>query len=195
MPDFSGALRGEVTLRDAALEALRRGRVALNRRRERARLKSKPDAQRPARLSPEFAALDPSRLLEHFRTRATPKLFRGFGEAHVGAFAEQPDELLSAAAEIVTRRRWPLLGFGPIEFGEAVEWLRDPVSGVNWPLDFHADVKLVREDGGDVRVLWELNRLGHLLTLARAYATTGDERYAAEVLRHALDWRQKNPDD
>ncbi|HEV2864220.1 MAG TPA: alginate lyase family protein [Pyrinomonadaceae bacterium] len=189
MPDFSGALRGEVTLRDAALEALRRGRVALGRRRERARLRKSAGAPEPARLLPEFAALAPPRLLEHFRTRAAPRFFPGFEKVSAGG----SEELKRAAEEVVTRRRWPLLGFGELEFSEEIDWLRDPVSGVRWPLDFHADVRLVREEGGDVRVLWELNRLGHLLTLARAYAADDDERYAAEMLRQALDWRDKNP--
>ncbi|HLM55305.1 MAG TPA: alginate lyase family protein [Pyrinomonadaceae bacterium] len=193
MPDFSGALRGEVTLRDAALEALRRGRVALGLRRERARRKRSAGAQRPPRLLPEFAALDPSQLLEHFRTRAAPRFFPGFEEAGVRASAEGSEELKREAEDIVTRRRWPLLGFGALEFTEEIDWLRDPVSGERWPLDFHADVRLVNASGGDVRVLWELNRLGHLLTLARAYAATADERYAAEMIRQALDWREKNP--
>ena len=193
MPDFSGALRGEVTLRDAALEALRRGRVALGRRRERARLKRTAGAPRPARLLPEFAALTPSQLLEHFRTRAAPRFFPGFEEAGGGASAEGFEELKRAAEEIVARRRWPLLGFGSLEFSGDVDWLRDPVSGVRWPLDFHADVRLVREEGGDMRQLRELNRLGHLLTQARAYAPTDAERYAAGVIRQPHDWTGKNP--
>src|SRR5919112_999964 len=112
MPDFSGALRGEVTLRDAALEALRRGRVALGRRRERVRLKRSAGAPKAARLLPEFAALTPPRLLEHFRTRAAPRFFPGFEEAGARVSAEASEELKREAEEVVTRRRWPLLGFG-----------------------------------------------------------------------------------
>ena len=33
---------------------------------------------------------------------------------------------------------------------------------------------------GDAKITWELNRHQHLVTLAKAYRLTGDERYAAK---------------
>jgi hypothetical protein len=42
-------------------------------------------------------------------------------------------------------------------------------------------------------VLWELNRLGHFLTLARAYDATKDERYAAEFFGQLRSWADQNP--
>ena len=51
----------------------------------------------------------------------------------------------------------------------------------------------MRADGSDVRVLWELNRLGHFLTLARAYSSTKDERYAAEFFAQLQSWIEQNP--
>src|SRR3712207_7347092 len=108
------------------------------------------------------------RSLEHFRTRATPRFFAGFDEAeHEGGRvgnAAGSDESAREAREVLAHR-WPLLGYGALEFGAEIDWLREPVSGVRWPLDYHCDVRLVRGDGSDVRVLWELNRLGHLLAL------------------------------
>ena len=77
--------------------------------------------------------------------------------------------------------------------GEDIQWRRDPLSGYVWPLDYHRDLKLMRGDGSDVRVLWEVNRLGHFLTLARAYALTKDERYTAEFWRQLRSWTEQNP--
>jgi hypothetical protein len=74
-----------------------------------------------------------------------------------------------------------------------VDWLREPASGVRWPLGFHGDARLVRGDGSDVRVLWELNRLGHLLTLARAYAAAGGEHLAEEFFAQVEGWCEQNP--
>ena len=74
-----------------------------------------------------------------------------------------------------------------------IQWTRDPLSNYAWPLDYHRDIKLVRTDGSDVRVLWELNRLGHFLTLACAYSVTKDERYSTEFFAQLRSWAAQNP--
>ncbi|MCA1619475.1 MAG: heparinase II/III family protein [Acidobacteria bacterium] len=188
------ALRGEVGLRPALLEAGRRTLVALRRRRERAALGALSRVERGparARLAPEFARLGGAELLEHFRTRTTPRLPAGFEEAETGSagscLARNVEGILKEA-RAVAAHRWPLLGYGVREFGARVDWLREPASGVEWPLDFHADVQLVRGGGSDVRVLWELNRLGHLVTLARAYAAGGGEGLAEEFFAQVETW-------
>jgi hypothetical protein len=134
-------------------------------------------------------------LLEHFRTRARPRLPAGFEEAGAARdFLSGKRVELEAEAREVIAHRWPLLGYGAREFGARVDWLREPASGVRWPSGFHGDVRLVRGDGSDVRVLWELNRLGHLLTLARAYAAgVGGEESAEEFFGQVEGWRAQNP--
>src|ERR1051325_2109656 len=42
-------------------------------------------------------------------------------------------------------------------------------------------------------MLWELNRQGQLLTLARAYAATRDETFAEEFFAQVESWRAQNP--
>jgi hypothetical protein len=196
-----------VSLRAALLEAGRRGVVAWRRRGERASLNKRTDdgASFRARLTPEFARMSGAELLAHFRERTTPSLFAGFDEAEEEGRrgrAESKSAGLSIAensagliedARAVVAHRWPLLGYGTREFGASIDWLRDPVSGVRWPLTYHADVVLVRGDGSDVRVLWELNRLGQLLTLGRAYALTRDEELAEEFFAQVESWRVQNP--
>lgn len=206
---FIHALRGRVTPRAAALEAVRRARAALAQRGERRMLTHAKDEDGAVRLTPEFARLSASELLEHFRTRANPKFLPGFDDAgDEGASASAPRArfaekfkpetaaLVGEAEEIVSAGRWPLLGYGALALSDSPDWTRDPVSGARWPLEYHADLRLVRDEsggGGDVRVVWELNRLGHFLTLGRAYHATRDERFAAELLRQAAHWRAHNP--
>ena len=98
-----------------------------------------------------------------------------------------------SARQIVEEHAWPILGFGVQRFGDQIEWRRDPLSGYLWPLEYHRDLKLIRADGSDVRVQWEVNRLGHLLTLARAYAVCGDERLSSEVFVQLRSWAEANP--
>ncbi|MBC7910430.1 MAG: alginate lyase family protein [Pyrinomonadaceae bacterium] len=191
------ALRGDVKPHVLALEAWRRSRVSLERRRERAMLFELDKA--PARLRPEFARLSASELLEHFRQRQSPKFFPGFtsppeaiAELQRTRFPRETAQLIESGARISQAHRWPVLGFGEKDFGSEIDWRRDLLSGEEWPLDYHAEVELARE-GADARVLWELNRLAHFVWLGRAYTVTRDEHLAEEFFAQLESWRTQNP--
>ena len=139
-------------------------------------------------------------LLNYFRNRTTPKFFPGcdvFSQTTPGLqrslFPFETAQLLERAARITDEHCWAVLGYGEMYFGEKINWLKDPLSGALWPLDYHADVQLFRDDGSDARVLWEVNRLAHLVTLARAYTVTSDEKYAIEIFAQLTSWREQNP--
>lgn len=203
-------LRGEVSAGTAALEAVRRFNSGLQQRRERQQLQKLN--HQPARLTSEFAHLSRTELLAHFRSRGLPKFFAGFANpaatAHLQSeiFPEETKFLLAEAARIARDHCWPLLGFGEKCFGtEAINWNRDPLSGIDWPLEYHGDINLFRGDGSDARVLWELNRLSHLITLGRAYVVLSEARpsgrahsddaelLSSEFLSQLRSWRQQNP--
>lgn len=148
------ALRGEVNLTVAGLEALRRTRVSFQNRSERANL----DKEEPLTL----LAND------------------GYREANFfPGHSFENAELLALANKLVDQ--------------QSIEWNRDPRSGYLWPLNYHRDIKLMRSDGSDVRVVWELNRLGHLITLARAYSITADDRFTDAFLKQSQSWSEQNP--
>src|SRR5712692_5801652 len=190
-------LRGDVSARTAVLEAIRRTRVLRARRREREQLTTLN--RQPARLSEEFARMPASDLLAHFQSRATPEFFPGFGstsgsaELQASLFPNETSRLLAQANRIRDEHCWPLLGFGEKCFGAGeIDWNLDPLSGFDWPVTYHGDINLIRGDGSDARVVWELNRFGHFITLGRAYALTGDEQFGAEFFRQLASWRAQN---
>ncbi|HKR15175.1 MAG TPA: alginate lyase family protein [Pyrinomonadaceae bacterium] len=136
------AIRGEVKLSVAALEALRRTRVSLQQR-----LESK----------------DPDPLNLCSQTVRKANFFPGLTR-HAPPIPELPRE-----------------------------WNRDPRSGYLWPLEHHRDLKPMRSDGSDVRIVWELNRLSHLITLAHAYQHTRDEKLVDQFLTQLRSWNEQNP--
>lgn len=191
-------LRGKVSASTVALESFRRIRAALSRRRERSMV-SELNRQ-PARLREQFAQMSASDLLTHFQSRAEPTFFPGFGsdsrtaEAQKIRFPKQTEGLLTAAHKITDWHSWPLLGLQNWAFeDEEIQWRVDPRSWQAWPLSYHADIDLIRNDGSDVRFVWELNRLGHFITLGRAYALTNDETFSAEFFKQLASWRTQNP--
>jgi uncharacterized heparinase superfamily protein len=132
-------------------------------------------------------------LLDHFRGRP----YSLFGFADAGAvelyFPGETARLASTAAKIADQTTWELAGFGEIKFGAEYLWRSDPLTQQDWGLDYHADIVVYREGGPDIRVLWELNRLGHLVPLALAYAATADERFAETFFQHIESWMEQNP--
>ena len=183
------AVRGEVKPKTVLLEALRRTRTARQIRHERANVD---------RINEEMPRLffgKHDNQLDYFRSRSEPTFFPGFALAELQKelFPERTTQLLTAADRIISEHSWPLMGFGVQNFGTEINWCRDPLSGYEWPLDYHRDLSLVRPDGSDVRVLWEVNRLGHLLTLAQAYAVSGYEGYATACIVQLQSWTTQNP--
>jgi len=79
------------------------------------------------------------------------------------------------------------------DLGPNIDWRVDPVTGIGWPLEHYTRVKIVRGDGSDARIVWELNRLHHLVILGRAYALNGDESYAEEFFKQLDSWNEQNP--
>ena len=192
------ALRGEVDTLTAAQEAARRARGTLDQRRERASLDELNE--QPARLREEFARVRASDLLAHFRSRVRPRFFPGFADPKQTTdlqrqlFPAETARLIARADRIVEEHCWPLLGFGEKCFGNVeIQWNRDPLSGFDWLIEYHADIELIRNDGSDARVIWELNRLSQLVTLGRAYAVANDEKFSQEFLKQLGSWRTQNP--
>lgn len=156
-------------------------------------------ASQPARLQPKFQQFSPADLLRHFRERTAPSFFPGFeatdatAQRHRDLFPDATESLLKSSRLLTREHRWSLLGFGEQDFGGEIDWHRDPLSGRIWPLNYHADIPLWHNDGSDVRVLWELNRLGHLVTLGGAYSLTKDEAFATECFSQLENWQRQNP--
>lgn len=93
-----------------------------------------------------------------------------------------------AAADRIVAGKVDLFG-RDMSLDSPPRWNRDPRTGVEAPLRFgklldYRDPKLV----GDIRYLWELNRHFHLVTLAQAFALSGDTAYAAALQRHLDSW-------
>lgn len=80
------------------------------------------------------------------------------------------------------------------ELGREIDWHADPLTGRRWPVQFYA--QLDTRDGqtvGGVKWVWELNRHHHLVTLAKAFYLTGDERFATEACAQIDAWITANP--
>lgn len=102
----------------------------------------------------------------------------------------------AARAEDLLRGRYDLLGYRGLSFetsaGE-VDWHLDPVHQRRAPRGFWSRVPYLDPAVGDHKIIWELNRHQHWLTLGRAAWLTGDDRYARRFTRELGSWLRANP--
>ena len=94
-----------------------------------------------------------------------------------------------AAAERIAAGRFDVFALHDAALGSPPRWNRDPKTGVEASLTFGKllDYRNPRRVG-DIKYLWELNRHLHLVTLAQAYALSGDARYFHVLRCHLESW-------
>jgi len=108
-------------------------------------------------------------------------------------------------ADEICRHRFRLLGYDNLRFNlDPVNVQANRENGIDWHLDsVHGkrapiapwfkipflDFAVV----GDHKVIWELNRHQHLVTLAKAWLLTGDDKYTRELLTQWHSWIEANP--
>jgi hypothetical protein len=94
-----------------------------------------------------------------------------------------------AAADRISAGKLDVFALRDVDLGSPPRWNRDPKTGVEAPLGFsklldYRNPRLV----GDIKYLWELNRHLHLVTLAQAYALSGEVRYYRVIREHLESW-------
>ena len=90
-------------------------------------------------------------------------------------------------AEKLRRRRFDLLGYTDLDFGNPIDWHLDPVHAQRAPRKPWYQIPYLDFDQvGDHKIIWELNRHQHLVTLAQA-------GFRDEILSQWTHWQQENP--
>jgi hypothetical protein len=99
------------------------------------------------------------------------------------------------AADRICAGKFDVFALRGIDLGSPPRWNRDPKTGIEAPLSFgklldYRNPRLV----GDIKYLWEPNRHLHLVTLAQAYALSGEARYFGVIRQHLHSWFAACPD-
>ncbi len=106
----------------------------------------------------------------------------------------QQAEAILSRADSILRHRFDLLGYKQLDWGSSIDTQRDRVSGKRAPrkpwyrIPF-LDYNVV----GDHKIVWELNRHQHLVTLAKAHVLTQEPRWVSELVSQWRQWRKENP--
>src|SRR5262245_10597865 len=107
-------------------------------------------------------------------------------------FHAEGDAIIKTA-EAALRGKFLLLGHAALSFGDPpyspIDWQLDPVSGKRAPVLHWSKLRTLNPlGGGDPKIVWELNRHAHFVTLGQAYWLTNDSRFAAGFVDQVSDW-------
>jgi hypothetical protein len=95
-------------------------------------------------------------------------------------------------AENVLAGKLDLFGAGALSVGFPPDWHRNPLTGDGVDRTSHWSEVSYFGTGG-IKPTWELSRFPQVLPLVRAYAQTGDEKYAEAFWQLFASWRTANP--
>lgn len=108
-----------------------------------------------------------------------------------------PDEARTAiieAADRLMRGEWEVLGVARTDMAQP-DWFHDPLTGRRSDPDRCAfRINQRSEDQvGNIKQVWEVNRLQHLTLLAAAWYVTEEDAYAKRVAEQLRSWWRENP--
>ena len=106
---------------------------------------------------------------------------------------DQAQEIVREADEIC-QHRFRLLGYENLDYGAEIDWHLDRVHGKRAPLAPWPRIPFLEFNAvGDHKITWELNRHHHLVTLAKAWLLTRDDKYVRELTAQWRSWVKSNP--
>ncbi len=114
--------------------------------------------------------------------------------APTGADRREWSERLLSSADRIAGHRLSFFDLHECDLGDPIDWNRDHKAGKAAPMTFSPSIDY-RDFGvtGDCKFVWEPNRHHQLVVLARAYRTSGDERYAEAVVEQLESWLDQCP--
>jgi hypothetical protein len=99
-----------------------------------------------------------------------------------------------AAADRLLAGEWEMLGTVRTDL-KRPDWFHDPVTGRRSDPDAYAFSLDQRDESavGNIKQVWEVNRLQHLTLLAAAWYLTGTDAYAERAAEQLTSWWRENP--
>ena len=143
-------------------------------------------------------------------TPVTPDAYRAFREQSTARFffehgrPPSPDRLRAVAtpaggeralsvAEDFARGRFLYYSRHVHDLGQPVDWLLNPWTGGRHAAEIHwCDYPTFSKERGDIKDVWEPSRFAAAFWLVRAFALTGDNRFAEAFWTLFESWRRQN---
>ena len=115
-------------------------------------------------------------------------------QCQLGTISKPVQQAVISVANNWLAHRASIFSLNEIPLGKPIDWHRDYSSGVVVPCRYSALINARdQRTVGDIKYIWELNRLQHLILLALAWSWTRNADYWNEIEKQLLSWQRSNP--
>lgn len=81
----------------------------------------------------------------------------------------------------------------PLNYQQSINWHKDLMGEREFPKKFSFDIDTRSGKHGNVKVVWEVNRMQYLLHICLKYRQSKDKKYLDLFVRHLKEWKAANP--
>jgi Heparinase II/III-like protein/Heparinase II/III N-terminus len=136
---------------------------------------------------------------ERYRAGSAPPAILPWGqppsaESLADVMGDEGRRRLLGEADALLAGRFRFFRHREVDLGSPPDWLRNPENGFVFNAARHwIDVPDFAPQQGDIKMVWEASRFASAWVLARAWAATGDGRYAEAFWQLFESWYAANP--
>ncbi|RMH60199.1 MAG: hypothetical protein D6677_14265 [Calditrichaeota bacterium] len=141
-----------------------------------------------------YTGADPTGLWrkEGFARRLCEPLTEERKQAFINNYPERYSLALKRA-DAFMENRFAFLGVA-FTLPDPIPWQKDPLSLNPYPDGFYRDIDIfTNKNAGDIKHVWEVNRLQYLIELTKAAWLSGERKYAEKFESLLTDWIRTNP--
>ncbi len=129
---------------------------------------------------------------EGFARKLCAPLNREKKERFLQAYGQELEKSVERA-NLLLDHHFSFLGVS-FTLPDPIPWQSDPLTLAPYPQGFYRDIDIfTNKNAGDIKHVWEVNRLQFLIELAKTGWLTGEEKYILKMEEWLLSWIEKNP--
>ncbi|MHC4125302.1 MAG: alginate lyase family protein [Planctomycetota bacterium] len=117
-----------------------------------------------------------------------------FDDRNLSGLNKNYVNMIVCETDKVLRNRFRYFFDKSYDLGTKPDWFLNPVTGKRAKSDLHwCDISIFDPDVGDIKFIWEPSRFAWAYSLIRAFAATGDNKYADKFWSLFESWLEANP--
>ena len=114
-------------------------------------------------------------------------------KTYLSNYPLEKKEILIQIADQVCEGKLKILGINLVGWEHESLWSKDFNTGYVWSKHYYRNMRVVPDNGSDVKIPWELSRFQFLPVIGKAFLLTNNDKYAQFAIKLIENWVESNP--